>query len=154
MKAEFINPFIEASTSVLKKVCGVDSEIGKIYLKNSLYRGNQIIIIIGLTGKLNGQVQFNMDKETAMKIASSMMGGMEVETLDQMALSAISELGNMIMGNTSTLLYNRAINIDITPPSILTGDSMEVSNKINTLCIPIKLGDIGNIEIGIAAEEK
>jgi hypothetical protein len=46
----------------------------------------------------------SLSKETALSVASLMMGGMLVTELDDLSKSAISELGNMIMGNTATIL--------------------------------------------------
>ena len=42
-------------------------------------------------------------------MASKMMMGMPVTALDDMSISAISELGNMIMGNAATILLNKGI---------------------------------------------
>ncbi len=44
--------------------------------------------------------------------------GMPVTELDDMATSAISELGNMIMGNAATIFSTKGIVIDITPPTV------------------------------------
>ena len=52
MKIEYINPFVEASQSVLKMITGIDAELGKIYLKSSPYEGNNITVIVGLTGEI------------------------------------------------------------------------------------------------------
>jgi len=153
MKAEYVNPFIEASQNVLKQVVGLDARLGKIYLKDSPYKSDDVMVIVGVTGKIRGQVIFTMGKKVATGIASSMMGGMPVPELDEISKSAISELTNMILGNTATLLYNKGIGVDITPPSFLTGENMEVSqNKIRTLCIPLILSNMETIEIDVALE--
>ena len=78
MNIEYINPFIEASQSVLKMMLGIDVKLGKVYLKSSPYMGDSAMIIVGLTGKIRGQAVFCMSKEVAIYIASIMMGGMEV----------------------------------------------------------------------------
>jgi CheY-specific phosphatase CheX len=74
-----------------------------------------------------------MNKKVGLEIASGMMGGMQLAELDEISKSAISELTNMILGNTATILYNKGINIDITPPSFLMGENLQVSNsKVKT----------------------
>jgi chemotaxis protein CheX len=45
-----------------------------------------------------------INQATAKKIASIMMTGRPVETLDDMAQSAISELANMISANAMTIV--------------------------------------------------
>jgi len=74
-----------------------------------------------------------------------MMGGYPVSELDEMCCSAIAELGNMISGNASTMLYNEGIQVDITPPDIVSDHSRYVQKKAIT--IPLDLSDIGNFNI-------
>jgi len=151
MNVEYINPFIEASQTVLKQSAGIDAKLGNVYLKTSPYKSDSIVIIIGLTGKIRGQVVFSMAKEVSLKIASCMMFGMPVTELDEIAKSAISELTNMILGNTATILYNRGIGIEITPPSLLMGDNMVITpNKMKTVCIPLHLNSEDTMEIDVS----
>jgi chemotaxis protein CheX len=155
MDIEYINPFIEASQTVLKQIAGIDAKIGKPYVKNSPYKSDTILVLVGLTGKMRGQVIFTMNVEVGLRIASSMMGGMVVSELDEISKSAISELTNMILGNSATILYNNGIGIEITPPSFLMGDNMQISlNKTKTICIPLELSNGGDLEIDISVEGK
>jgi chemotaxis protein CheX len=155
MNIEYINPFIEASQAVLKTIANLDATLGKVYLKNSPYSGENVVIIVGLTGKIRGQVIFSMDKNVAMNIASSMMGGMPVLELDEISKSAIAELTNMILGNTATILYNKGVGIEITPPSFLMGENLQISStKMQTICIPLNLNNGHVIEIDISVVDK
>jgi len=153
MKVEYINPFIEAAQSVIKALCCVNVKLGKVHLKSSPIFLNQVIIIIGVVGKIKGQICFELSRETAKKIASVMMGGIPVLELDEISKSAISEMGNMIMGNASTIFSSKLINIDITPPTLLAGDKIEVSNKVPTIVVPLELEELGTININISADE-
>ncbi|HEY8420715.1 MAG TPA: chemotaxis protein CheX [Thermoclostridium sp.] len=153
MNVDYINPFIEASQQVFQMVIGVKPTLKKVYLKKSLYSSDSVAVIVGLTGKIRGQVIISLSIETAKSIASIMMGGMAVETFDDMAKSAISELGNMIIGNTATILSTRGIGVEITPPSLLMGSNLVISpSKMNTICVPLDIGDSRNIDIDVAIE--
>lgn len=155
MNIEYINPFIEASQTVLMQIASIDAKLGKVFLKDSPYRSDTIAIIVGLTGKIRGQVVFTMSKNVAMNIASSMMMGMPVTELDEISKSAISELTNMILGNTATILYNRGIMIEITPPSFVMGDNLQIStNKMKTVCVPLNLGEDRLLEIDITVADE
>lgn len=89
-----------------------------------------------------------------MSIASIMMGGMPIEKFDDMPKSAISELGNMIMGNTATILFTKGIGIEITPPSLLMGEKITVSqSSMKTICVPLNLGNDGKVTIDISLEK-
>lgn len=153
MKAEYINPFVEASQSVIKMLLNTEVKLGKLHLRNSPLSFDQVVIMIGVIGKIKGQVYFELSRDTAKKIASIMMGGMPVDELDEMSKSAVSEMGNMIMGNASTIFSNNNIGIDITPPALLTGEKFEISNKVPNIVVPLELEGLGNISINIAAEE-
>lgn len=153
MNVEYINPFIEASQTIFRQIASMEAKLGKVYLKTSPYRSEDIIIMVGLTGKIRGQANFSMKKEFGLKLASNMMMGMPVTELDDMSKSAIAELANMIMGNAATLLYNRGIQIDITPPSLLTGENIHISqSRMRTICIPLLVGD-DTVELDISTEE-
>ncbi|NLG87642.1 MAG: chemotaxis protein CheX [Clostridiaceae bacterium] len=155
MNVEYINPFIEASQQVFQMVTGIKPTLGKVYLKNSPYPSDSVAVIVGLTGKLRGQVIMSLNIETAMSIASIMMGGMPVQVFDDIPKSAISELGNMIMGNTATILFTKGIGIEITPPSLLMGEKITVSQtNMKTICVPLNLGDNGKITIDISLENE
>ncbi len=154
MNIEYINPFIEASKVVLKQTAGIDVKLGKVYLQESPFRSNSIIIIVGLTGKIRGQAMFSMTMDVGLFIALCMMGGAPVQELDEMAKSALSELTNMILGNTATILYNKGLTIDITPPTCLFGDNLQISNnKLRIVCIPLIMEDGRTFEIDVAFEE-
>lgn len=154
MNVEYINPFINVSVDLIKMVCNANVSRGQIFIKDSPFTAGSVVIIIGIAGEFKGQVFFSMNEGTACKIASAMMFGMEVNALEEMAKSAIAELGNMIMGNVSTEFYNTGIKIDITPPTILVGSDMAVSTKgVKTICVPLTLENIGDMEIDIAITE-
>ncbi|HHX22720.1 MAG: chemotaxis protein CheX [Tepidanaerobacteraceae bacterium] len=151
MNVEHINPFIQASRNVLKTIANMDVSLGKVYIKTSPYGSEEIVIIVGFMGDLRGQVIFSMDKSVACELASAMMMGMQIVELDEMSKSAIAESVNMILGNAATLLYEKGIKIEITPPSLMMGDNIQISTpKMKTLCIPLVLSSDETIEIDIA----
>ncbi len=153
MNIEYINPFIEAGQIVIKQTASLEAKLGKVYLKTAPYRTEDVIIVIGLTGRIRGQAIFSMSRNLALKIASAMMMGMPVTEFDDLSKSAISEMANMIMGNAATILYNRGINIDITPPSLLLGENLQITpSKMKTICVPLIVGDGEIIELDISSE--
>jgi len=154
MNIEYINPFIEASQTVLKQVTNMDAILGKVFLRSSPYKGESILIFVGITGKMRGQAIFTMTKNVAFKIASAMMFGAPVNELNEISRSALSELTNMILGNTATILYNKGIGIEITPPSLLLGENLQISpSKMKTICVPLYLSETEVLEIDISVED-
>lgn len=153
MKVEYINPFLTATSEVLKQATQIEFTTGAPYLKNSPFPAESIVIVVGITGEIRGQAVISMGTDVAMRIASAMMMGMPVEQLDDLAKSALSELGNMIMGNSATLLFNSGVNIDITPPTLMKGDNLEItSSQMKTIGVPLN-SDVGNVNLDISVKE-
>jgi len=78
-----------------------------------------------------------MGTDTAKDVASRMMMGMPVDVIDDMAKSALSKLGNMMMGNAATLLSNNNVLIDITPPTLLVGSAILSSPEMAVIKVPL-----------------
>ena len=122
INVECINPFLMASTSIIKEMCQIDLKVGRPYVKSTEFESESVIIMIGVPGEMRGQVIIAFTFEKACDIASRMMMGMPVSELNEISTSAISELGNMIMGNAATILSTKGIGIDITPPTLCRGN--------------------------------
>jgi chemotaxis protein CheX len=155
MKVEYINPFIEASTNIIYQTTNLTPKLGKIYVKEAPYQGSNVLVLIGLTGKISGNAVISFNNDVACKIASAMMMGMPVTELDDIAKSAIGELCNMILGNTATIFSKKGTNIDITPPTILTGDNITLTvHKSVIVSVPLLFDDGNKIEIDISYVDK
>ena len=137
IKAEHLNPFLLSAKQVLQQVCQVDVQFGPISKEDCFVSGEPLFIMLGITGEISGQVCVVMGAETAKDIASRMMMGMTVAALDDMAKSALSELGNMMMGNAATLLSNNNVLIDITPPTLLVGSAILSSPEMAVIKVPL-----------------
>jgi chemotaxis protein CheX len=149
VNVDHINPFLIASTKILKEMCFVDAKIGRPYIKSPAFFEDTLIIMIGFTGEMKGQAMIAFEKAVACDIASKMIM-MPVTELDELAKSAIGELGNMIMGNTATIFSTKGIAIDITPPTIGNGTISFTTNYAQNICIPLQYDDNRIIEINIA----
>lgn len=154
MNVEYINPFIEASQSVIMQTTGFKPSVGKPYIKTTPYAGDNVAVLIGLTGKIRGNVTVIFNYDVACKIVSAMMGGMPINEIDEMSKSAIAELCNMILGNTAMIFSRNNINIDITPPTVLTGSNIQLTpTKTVVVCIPLLVEDNSNIDLDISYVE-
>ncbi|PLS19094.1 chemotaxis protein CheX [Bacillus sp. M6-12] len=154
MKAEHINPFITECQSMFQEVAGIPLKVAGTTLKQSPTSNKNVVIMLGVTGDLRGNVAINIDEEGVKYIASQMMGGMPVVELDEMTKSAISELGNMIMGRVCTAFSTKGTFIDITPPSLLTGDNIQLTfSQLPLLSITFKHENI-EVEFDISIHAK
>ncbi|GIQ68477.1 chemotaxis protein CheX [Xylanibacillus composti] len=149
MNAENINPFLESASIVIEQVINIRPTTGKLNVKDVKFVEKYIWIQIGMTGQMTGDIVFGLHEEVALKMVSAMMGGYPVSEIDDMAKSAISELGNMISGNASTLLYNKGVKVDITPPKVIHAAESAGFSPAKALTIPLQMGDIGNLDIQV-----
>jgi len=92
-----------------------------------------------------------MSLVTATKVAAA-MSSTPVMTFDEMASSAIGELGNMISGNATTLLSEAGYECQITPPALVRGAGVEIATATPALVVPLYT-DFGKMEINVALEE-
>lgn len=106
-------------------------------MQPATFTSQQCNVVCGITGQIEGQVIFGMSLVSADKIASHMLG-QQIKSFDQLAASAIAELGNMISGNAMSKLSESGYVCDITPPTIIRGTSVKVSMlSIPAIVIPI-----------------
>lgn len=149
MKAEYINPFLESAKLVIEQVVQVRPETGQLGLKDIKFVENYIWIQIGLNGQMNGDIVFGLSEEVALKMVSAMMGGFAISEMDEIGRSAISELGNMISGNASTMLFNQGVRVDITPPKVIQSAQSAGFNATKALTVPLIMDGIGELDIQV-----
>jgi chemotaxis protein CheX len=78
--------------------------------------------------------------------------GMPYDKLDELAMSAIGELGNMVSGNIAMNLEQIGKPIDITPPSVILGKEIQVNVEGVILKIPAKIDNHG-FEVNMVMRE-
>ncbi|MCB0825326.1 MAG: chemotaxis protein CheX [Fimbriimonadaceae bacterium] len=154
MKVEYVMPFLAGSINVLKQISGQEIKRGQLGARPQMFTSQQINIVCGITGDVYGQVIYGMASKTAHQVATKMIG-MPVTTFDQLAASAIAELGNMISGNSATGLTEQGFDVDITPPTIIKGANVRIATMdAPALVIPVTIGDIGDMEINVSLQTK
>lgn len=149
MKAEYINPFLESARIVIEQVASVRPSTGQLGVKDVKFVENYIWIQIGMTGQMQGDIVFGLHEDVALRMVSAMMGGFTITELDEMSRSAISELGNMISGNASTMLFNQGVKVDITPPKLLHSANSAGFLPKKALTIPLIMEGIGELDIQV-----
>lgn len=149
MNAEHINPFLISATKILKDMCFIDCKIGKPFLADCKFKDDAVVIVIGVTGEMRGQVLIEMSHSVACHIASKMCM-MTVTEMDELSQSAIGELGNMIMGNAATIFSTKGIGIDITPPVLAIGNMSFSNLETKNICVPLIFDTDKRIGVNIA----
>lgn len=153
MRIEYINPFVEAAFDILNEILATTVKRGQLYLKKLGEGMKGVAVVIGVTGSLQGRIVFDMTEDTALKIASK-LNGEEFKDFNDMARSTIGEIANMITGRSVTKLEKEKMSFNFTPPTIITGENLNIFEfaGMEALIIPLDT-NIGIVEINIAFKE-
>jgi len=149
MKVEYINPFVLSAASILEQVAQITPQRGKLALRPKMFPTPEVSVILGVTGDVKGQVIYGLSQETALGIAKRMMMGMDLEAFDDVARSAIGELGNMITGNATGILEKEGILTNISPPTIVSGKEVSVSSSEGPILVVPLATEAGSLEINV-----
>lgn len=121
-------------------------------------RGN-VSAIIGFVGTMSGSMFINTSENTACFMAGRMLGE-TLESLDTQALDGLSEIANIIAGQTKAALSTTEYKFDrISVPSVIVGDNYSISHyrgmtsvsvDFELLEIPIKPGDTATFSVNMS----
>lgn len=152
MDVKYINPFVDSFLHVMPQLGFQEVKKQGIGVKGKSIRSLGVMMNLGIVGDIKGNIVYSLDSDSAKKIASTMMMGMPVNELDEMAQSALSELSNMLTANASTNLSQIGVNINISTPTLLYGSDFEAKMNTDTvLCINLSVDNIP-VEINVALE--
>ena len=152
MDKKYINSFVKAISQVFLNLGFEEISSGSICVKDSFTCGYNLTIIIGLSGDIKGNVAISMSYETARKIVSIMMLGMEVSEIDEISVSALGEMTNMVCGQAVNILSSSNLFIKITPPTIIHGEKIKaIISQIETSVVAIN-SSLGTFELNLGFE--
>jgi chemotaxis protein CheX len=153
MRLEYINPFVESAVNILETVLSIKIKRGELYLKAKCQPVLGVTAIVGLAGHVEGRVLIDMTEDTAKAIASE-MNNEEFTELSELARATITELANMIVAQAVTKLSDLGFRFELTPPTIFTGQKMEISDfEVEALIVPMET-EYGKMEINVALRER
>jgi len=122
MDVNSVNPILSAFASVLPQIGFEKVEKKSVAMQGAVIENIGVMINIGMMGPLKGVILIGMDIDSAKRFASKMMMGMAVPELDNLAQSAVSEMGNMVCANACIQFSESGvIGLDISPPTLLIG---------------------------------
>jgi len=154
LKVEFISPFVNTTVKVLETETGrsIPVEKGQLAITSSSYTCQDVTVLIGVIGAVQGLVMYGMSERTAKNIVSAFVNE-RVVIFNEMVESAIAEMGNVITGIASAELEKAGYPSTLAPPTVISGRGVVISTiNIKRLQIPLKT-EFGDIEIGVALRE-
>lgn len=87
-----------------------------------------IIATVGITGALQGYISLSTSKKCGHAFVQKMFENLDMEVEEQgfgqFHQEALAEIVNQITGRSTTLLEQKNLNCDITPPTIMVGSEL------------------------------
>jgi chemotaxis protein CheX len=151
VKVEFVGPFIKAAIQALDSAAGVKSEHGQLAVRSATFTTQQVSIVIGVDGAVEGQVVYGFSLVTATKIAAA-LSNKPAMAFDESTSNAITEMGNAIGKCAASLLAEAGYECQIVPPKLIRGSDIQISTATPALVVPLYT-DFGKIEINVALQE-
>ena len=149
---KFMNPFIDAANEVLLAEAEVQAERGALTLHKSAFTSTEITVMISLVGQVQGVVLYGLSIATGLALVSKMMG-QEFTEFDNLAQSGIAELGNVITGRATIKLSQAGYASNISPPTLVQGESVKISTlDFSRIVVPL-VSEIGEIIVHLALRE-
>lgn len=142
---DILNRTIES----VKGVIPFEITVDKPSLFTQPFSQHSIGVLIGMTGDVRGRILLSGDHEVFIKIGEGMFGMvLEGEMLESFA----GELGNMIAGNLSTTIAHSGCEMDITPPTVLVGQT-KIYGFEKAIKLPIHISNHGIMDIILMVEQ-
>jgi chemotaxis protein CheX len=118
---ELIQPFINSADAVLAQGLQGATSIGSLSMEEEAYRRKGVAAMVWLTGDIEGRIIFDLEAETAVRVASKMAGA-ELPESDSLVRETACELANQIIGNAITALNDQGFHFRVHPPVLHTAD--------------------------------
>lgn len=156
MKAEFINPFLNATKNVLETMCQTQVSSTKPMLKSDKNTVGEVTGIIGMTSdRISGCMVVSFEKACILKIVGNMLMEDPKAEVDDEIIDAVGELTNMICGGAKAELAKLDHKFSLSTPTMVVGKGVEISYHSNapTILIPFKT-DTGTFVIEANLDDK
>lgn len=152
MKEEYVNAFLAPAKMVWEKELNTTLEFVGAKAVGHQYTTEDLTAILGVSGQLEGSVLYGFGGGTGLAVASAMIGETVTE-LDDMSMSALGELCNMITGNAATQLSAKGYVCDISPPLIIEPSGSRISTLHGMQIMTSFKSQYGELYIRIALNE-
>ena len=152
MRAEYVNPFLAPAQNVWQRMLGQELDLDEYAMMSEQVTTEDITAIIRVRGLVEGHVLYGFDIDTAKAVASVMMEE-EVEEFDEIALSALGELANVISGNAATELSSYDYRCDLTPPVIIKPTNATVFTPESPQILASFSSEFGQLSVRICLTE-
>ena len=152
MKEEYVNAFLVPAQLVWEKELACPLEFVGAEMISNMFTTAELTVIIGVSGDLEGSVLYDFGNGTSLALAGRMMGEAIAEHND-VSLSAVGELANMITGNAATQLSNAGYSCTISPPIMIEMIGSRIATVGGAQILATFNSELGELNIRISLKE-
>ncbi len=153
MDVKFLSPFVEAAKEVIGSEAGAAVQRGDLTLQHSGLTTQEVSVLISLIGEVEGVVIYSLSCDTALQLVSRMID-QKFEEFDDLAQSGIAELANVISGRATMMLSRTGFNTDISPPTVIVGQGVQISTvDFTRIVVPLE-SEVGVITAHLSLNDK
>ncbi len=132
MDANIVNPFIEATLSVLETTASTEARPGKPFVKRSAAASGPITGMIDLSGEFNATIAVTFKKESILSIVSKMFGE-ELSELNDEIKDAVGEISNMISGQATNSIVGLGESLKATLSAVILEENHSIPHIGNAV---------------------
>ena len=125
---EYLNPFIENSIEVLRKMASMEATFRQAYFSNDMRIYGDLSGIIGLSGNSEGTVAITLYWDLARKIIARMMNVSETNINAEYIHDGTGELINMISGSTKKKFSGTPFHFELSLPTVVMGSGHQLGH--------------------------
>ena len=152
MKAEYVNPIVQAAYDVLEEVLATDISRRKLKKHADPLPLHRISVLAGLSGDVEGYVLLSMPLDVVLSIAA-VISAEEVAALDDVAQAALIGLMDTIMQVAVEQLQDAGVGVTAAPAAMFWGQGVQLScAEIEAAVIPLQM-PLGTVELTVALGE-
>ena len=153
MKQEYVNAFLTPAKNVWKTELGQSLEVVSAEVVSHQFMAEDITAVIGISGSVQGNVLYEFSQVTAEAIVKAMVGEEEVDVRDEIGLSVLGEIANMITGNAATALAKAGYPCNISPPVIFEPAGSRLTTMSGPQIMVTFTSDLGPLAVRIGLYE-
>ena len=147
--SQHIQTILNGSIYSLKNILPMELNIQSPSLLTEPFTQKEMGVLIGLIGDVKGRIVIDSTSSAFSAIGAKMFG-MPIE--GEMLESFTGEFGNMFAGNLCTHAGQQTLNVDITPPTVMVGNT-KLSGFEKAFKLPTIIDEIGTLTILFTIDE-
>ena len=118
MPLDFVSAFLQPASMVWESEFGEELRAEPGASRSQPFLPEDVVVKISVSGSLEGDIYYGVARGLALSLSEKIQGEAS-EVVDEMTVSVIEEIANMISGRTMSVLEAEGFSCEITPPEVM-----------------------------------